>query len=100
MVLQRNEPIHLWGFGTPPIGMTVCLGSDCTAAKTPGQQLEHVGRSWTAVLPARKATTTPMALRLRTVDNVTLQELCDIVVGDVILFSGQSNIDIPQTYGR
>jgi sialate O-acetylesterase len=105
MVLQRNKPIHLWGFGPPPAGMTVCLGSDCTptttAAETWGsQQLKYGGRSWSATLPARAATTTSMTLTLRSVDNFTLQELYDIVVGDVFLFSGQSNIDIPQTYGR
>jgi hypothetical protein len=31
---------------------------------------------------------------------VIMQELHDVVVGDVFLVSGQSNIDIPQTYGH
>ena len=100
MVLQRNKPIQLWGFGTPLAGMTVCLASDCAPTTTAAQELERGGRSWSATLPARTATATPMTLTLRGVDNATLQELGDIVVGDVYLFSGQSNIDIPQTYGR
>ena len=100
MVLQRNKPIQFWGFGTPLPGMTVCLGLDCIPATFATQQLEHGGRSWSVILPARNATTTSMTLTLRGADNATLQKLCDIVVGDVYLFSGQSNIDIPQTYGR
>ena len=54
---------------------------------------------WSASLPARRATAAPLTLTLRSSSNTTLHTLVDVVVGDVFLFSGQSNIDILKRLG-
>ena len=89
MVLQRNQPLKFWGPGTPTAGLRVCLATDCAAvAASPGG-------GWAATLPARPASATPLELSLGAV-----QTLRDVVIGDVFLFSGQSNIDLPQSYAH
>ena len=50
---------------------------------------------FTATLAAREASTTGVRLAVA-VGGTTVQELNDVVFGDVFLFSGQSNIDIPE----
>lgn len=56
--------------------------------------------TWSTTFPARGASASPVSLTLETSNETVLRELVDIVFGHVLLFSGQSNIDIPQTYGH
>lgn len=97
MVLQRGKPIHLWGLGVPQPGTMACLGPHCTPAVVTAQQKRQSGdmatntqggtTSWRATLPACTATAAPLVLMLRSASNTTLQQLVDVVVGDVLLFS-------------
>ena len=97
MVLQRDQPIRLWGFGFG--ASAACLGSACGPAVATPRGGSNAPGWWAATLPARAASATAVELTLRDANNITLQRLVDVVVGDVYLFSGQSNIYIPQTYG-
>ena len=95
MVLQRHTPIRLWGPGpcaaadrlSVAFGAGHAVDAECTATG-----------SWAATLPAQGAANGTALSLLRLGSNV--HQLDDVAVGDVFLFSGQSNIDIPESYGH
>lgn len=98
MVLQRGEPIELWGFGASPTAsaLTVHLGSATASVFWP----VAADGSWRAVLPAVHdfgCNGTDLVLRR---GGTAVQTLADVCIGDVYLFSGQSNIDLPEAYAN
>lgn len=84
MVLQRGQPIAIWGFAKPGEKVTVALGEHFTQAAT-----NHEGK-WAATLPAMPASG-PMILNVKGVNQLTVK---DVFVGDVWLASGQSNMEL------
>lgn len=83
MVVQRDHPFTLWGTADPGEKVTVKIKggkSADTVADTDG--------SWTITLPPLKTGKTHSV----TVGDITLE---DILVGDVLLCSGQSNMELP-----
>lgn len=83
MVVQRDCPLKLWGTAAP--GETVTVKVDkgkksTTVAGADGQ--------WRLSLPALK----PGGPHIITVNDVVLN---DVLSGDVLLFSGQSNMELP-----
>ncbi|MGI4886932.1 MAG: sialate O-acetylesterase [Janthinobacterium lividum] len=82
MVLQRDRPVPVWGWAAPGERVTVTFRGKAYPA-TPGP-----GGRWQATLPATPAGG-PYAL---TVQGSNRIELTDILVGDVWLASGQSNM--------
>eukprot|EP01052_Picozoa_sp_SAG31_P011692 SAG31_NODE_668_length_12945_cov_15.915849_2_plen_203_part_00 len=98
MVLQRGRPIKVWGFGAAPdtSNLTVHFGAVQTEAYWP----VNVDGSWRALLPALPGAPcdgTALVLKLA---GTVVESLADVCIGDVHLFSGQSNIDIPEAYGH
>lgn len=85
MVLQRDQPIRVWGWATPGRTLSVELAGRKAAAKAGAD-----GR-WTAQLPALKAGG-PHQLHV-TGDGETRRS--DILIGDVWLLGGQSNMEWP-----
>ncbi|MBL8308037.1 MAG: hypothetical protein JNM33_15200, partial [Rubrivivax sp.] len=83
MVLQRDQPVRVWGRAEPGEAVEVSLAG--ASAKT---QADAEGR-FSATLPARPAGG-PHELQLRGSSTVTLR---DIYLGDVWLASGQSNME-------
>lgn len=84
-VLQRDQPIKIWGKAKPGESVTVSLGDAQTSAKA-----DKDGR-WQAMLPARGAGG-PYTLSART--GTAEQSAADMLVGDVYLCSGQSNMEM------
>ncbi|AMJ66326.1 sialate O-acetylesterase [Hymenobacter sp. PAMC 26628] len=82
MVLQRDRPVPVWGWAAPGEKVTITFRSKAYPA-TP----DASGR-WQATLPATPAGG-PYAL---TVQGSNRIELTDILLGDVWLASGQSNM--------
>ncbi len=85
-VLQRDRPIAVWG--TAAAGETVAVSLD-------GQQASAVADAsgrWSARLPAMEAGG-PFTLEARAASGAT-QTLSDVLVGDVWLCSGQSNMEL------
>ena len=82
MVLQRNQPIEIWGTAAPGTTVSVTL-QDATAEATADAEGQ-----WSATLPAMPAGG-PYELK---VGDLTVS---DILVGDVWLCSGQSNMELP-----
>ena len=81
MVLQRGRPIPIWG--TAPAGDTVSV----TLARRTVQAIADADGHWLATLPPMKAGG-PHQLTIGS------RVITDVLVGDVWLCSGQSNIDV------
>lgn len=88
-VLQRGEAVALWGTATPSHSVTVSLNGQSVSA-TAGSD----GR-WSTRLPAMAAGG-PYALSVKDGDAATT--LNDIMLGDVFLCSGQSNMEFALKY--
>jgi sialate O-acetylesterase len=88
MVLQRGKPITIWGWATPGQKVAVQLGSDRAEAEATGEK----GR-WEVTFPAREASAEPQTLTVTA--GTEKIELGNIVVGDVWVMYGQSNMAFP-----
>ena len=85
MVIQRNMPIHIWGTAAPQESVTVKFHAS-TGTVTAGAD----GR-WSVYLPAEPAGG-PFSLTVQGTNTVTLD---DILLGDIWVASGQSNMEMP-----
>jgi sialate O-acetylesterase len=84
-VLQRGQPIPVWGNAAPGDEVRVSLAASSTKVRA-----DYDGH-WEVRLPAMKAGG-PYALRV--VSNDASQSIDDVMVGDVWLCSGQSNMEL------
>ena len=85
MVLQRDMPIHIWGDAAPGEQVTVDLHGTTNTATT-----DNLGR-WSLRLPAQSAGG-PYTLTIHGTNTVQLD---DILIGDLWIASGQSNMEMP-----
>jgi sialate O-acetylesterase len=85
-VLQRGQPVRVWGLAQPNAGVEVDLSGASASAVADAQ-----GR-WSAALPAREPGP-PLSLTVRS--GAESQTLTDVLIGDVWLCSGQSNMELP-----
>jgi sialate O-acetylesterase len=85
-VLQRDQPVAVWGTATPNAAVTVNINGR-TASATGGAD-----GKWRVSLPALPAGG-PYALSVS--DGQTTTTLNDILIGDVYLCGGQSNMEFP-----
>lgn len=83
MVLQRDRPIAVWGQADAGEAVEVTLGDDSVRAVAGPQG------NWILHLPAREASAIPTELLIQGHNKLTIR---DVVIGDVWLCSGQSNM--------
>ena len=88
MVLQRDRSIPVWGWATPGERITVTFAGR-TARAVAGPD----GR-WEAALPAQRASRNGRTLTVRAAGG-SQRVLENVLVGDVWLLAGQSNMGIP-----
>lgn len=88
MVLQRGKPIVIWGWAKPGDSVSVQLGKDKADAKAAAEK----GR-WEVTFPAREASAEPQNLTVTAGGEKV--EMGNIVVGDVWVMYGQSNMAFP-----
>jgi len=88
MVLQRGKPIKVWGWSKPGASIEVQLGAD-KAEATAGT---GKGR-WEVTFPAREASTVPQTLQVSAGSEKVA--MTNVVVGDVWVMTGQSNMSFP-----
>lgn len=124
MVLQRGQPIRVWGFdAAPQEALSVSLAKGVTSVSPLVKTRANSEGDWAVVLdePAASITGLPLSLALYRgdstvkrreaastqtnssenssgLDSALLQQIDDVVLGDVYLFTGQSNVDIPVAY--
>src|ERR1039457_4932856 len=84
-VLQRDQPIHIWGWSDPGENVTTSLGKETASAI--GDRIGH----WSAYLPPQHAGG-PFELTVAGTNKIVLD---DILLGDVWFASGQSNMEMP-----
>ncbi|MFY9341709.1 MAG: hypothetical protein WAT39_04425 [Planctomycetota bacterium] len=85
MVVQRDKPIAVWGQAAPGEEVAVSFGSDRQTSRA------EADRSWRVTLAARPANATPQQLVVQGKD-VRLV-LDNVLVGDVWVLGGQSNME-------
>jgi len=83
MVLQRDRAVPIWGTADPGESVTVKFGSQSRTAVAGGDG------KWTIRLSPMRASATPQTM---VVEGRNRIELKDILVGEVWLVSGQSNM--------
>ncbi|MGL6073229.1 MAG: sialate O-acetylesterase [Fimbriiglobus sp.] len=89
MVLQREKPIRIWGQAEPGEKVTVTFGTQTQTVEAAKD------RSWKAELKAEKASSESRKL---VVENQGKKiEMDNILVGDVWLLGGQSNMEFEIT---
>jgi sialate O-acetylesterase len=85
MVVQRERPIPVRGWAGPGESITVSLGNESKTTTAADD------RSWEVELPAMTASAEPRTLVVQGTDDRI--ELTNILVGDVWLLGGQSNME-------
>ena len=88
MVVQRDKPIKIWGWADAGDKVSVTFGDKKAEAIAKGD----AGR-WEVTFPARQASAKPLALVAATSDEKVALE--DILIGDVWVVTGQSNMAFP-----
>lgn len=89
-VLQREKPIRVWGWARPSARVEVSLGGATATARA-----DETGR-WQAILPPMQAGG-PYELVVRE-EGGAEQSLRDVLIGDVWLCAGQSNMELQVRY--
>jgi sialate O-acetylesterase len=90
MVLQRGIPIHVWGTADPGEKVTITVGPNETRATADPKG------NWAVELPAL-AGGGPVEVKVRGKNTITLR---DVLIGEVWICSGQSNMQWPMYYVR
>ena len=85
MVLQRDQAIPVWGTATP--GEVVTVRLEGSPAR---QDRADLHGHWRVDLPAESASTNPRVLRI---EGRSVRTFEDVLVGEVWICSGQSNME-------
>lgn len=85
MVLQRDKPVHIWGWSEPGEKITVSLNAASQTATG-----DRLGR-WNVYLPPQAAGG-PFQVNVSGSNSIVLD---DVLIGDVWFASGQSNMEMP-----
>jgi sialate O-acetylesterase len=87
VVMQRGVPVHVWGMAAPHEAVSVTFRGETKAGTA-----DEDGR-WSVFLSPGEAGG-PFQLRIKATNTIVLD---DILVGDVWVASGQSNMEFPMT---
>ena len=84
MVMQRNADLRIWGWCDPGELVHVSLNGSQSSTKGTSEG------TWRVTLPPMKASSQPLTLRVEGKNKI---EITDVLVGEVWLCSGQSNME-------
>jgi len=87
MVIQRDKPIWIWGWVEPGEKVSVTFGDQTQSATAAAD------RSWKVEMPAMTASSEPHRLVVQ--GKAKTIKLENILIGDVWLLGGQSNMEFP-----
>ena len=85
MVLQRDMPLRIWGFGSPGEGVTVKFAGETVSGVTGSNGI------WTAVFSPKKAGG-PYTMDINGINHIWLK---DIMIGDVWVCAGGRHMEMP-----
>jgi sialate O-acetylesterase len=86
MILQAEASLPIWGTASPDERVTVRLGNEKKTA------VANSMGNWRVTFPPHQATTRPTTLQVRGNNEIVIE---DILVGEVWLCAGQSNMEWP-----
>lgn len=89
MVLQRNETIPVFGTATTGATVTVTFNGQSKSA------VSSESGEWQVFLDPMAASAVPQELTVSAFDGLASDHVADVLVGDVWLCGGQSNMDTP-----
>lgn len=92
MVLQCDQPLPIWGLANPGEEITVCIAGQTLTAKTDAN-----GRWKTAAAKLPAGGPVELKVQVSSGDQITLK---NILVGEVWVCSGQSNMEWPLEKSR
>jgi sialate O-acetylesterase len=87
MVLQRDKPLNIWGWAQPGEDVVVAFAGQQAQAKAAAD------RSWQVTLQAMPANATPQVMTVK--GNTSTLTMENVLVGDVWVLGGQSNMEFP-----
>jgi sialate O-acetylesterase len=87
MVLQRDKPVAIWGWATAGEKITVSFANQTQTATA------DKDRAWKVMLTAMPADAKPQKLTVQGKDKTLTLE--NILVGDIWVLGGQSNMEFP-----
>jgi sialate O-acetylesterase len=90
MVIQRDKPFTIWGHATPNFTVSVRASYNTSLFTTTAD----VSGVWRLTIPATPVNTSPQTI-IASVDGKTPVVFSNILIGDVWLCSGQSNMVMP-----
>jgi hypothetical protein len=93
VILQRDHPIEVWGHANKGVKVTVTL--DGVTQTVSPNELEQ----WSATFPARKASTKPIALELKSSHGFN-RTVKNILIGDVWYLTGSTLLSTEWPYDR
>ncbi len=85
MVLQADAPLPVWGQSKPGSQVTVTLGDEQTSTEADGRG------KWLVRFPSLKVSTQPITMTVKSGDKTVTVK--DILVGEVWVCAGQSNME-------
>jgi len=90
-ILQRDQPIPVWGCANKGVEVTVTLGDQTQTAVADDRQL------WSVSFPARKASATPVSLTAKS-STGNSRAVENILVGDVWFLTGSTLLTSEPAY--
>lgn len=87
MVIQRDKPVAIWGWAEAGEEVVVTLKGEVLATKA------AVDRSWKVTLSALPTSDDPLTISIRSGDKTITLE--NVLMGDVWVLGGQSNMEFP-----
>src|SRR5881392_2623741 len=87
MVLQRDKPLPIWGQADPGEEVTIQIDQE---SRSPVTKADEQG-AWKVVLPAMKADGKSHKMVIQGKNKI---ELDDLLIGEVWIGAGQSNMDV------
>jgi hypothetical protein len=91
VIVQRDQPIHVWGFANKGVEVTVTLGGVSKTAVANDRQ------EWAVAIPARKASAEPIALEVKASNGLN-KTVKNILVGDVWFLTGSTLLTSESAY--
>ncbi len=86
MVIQQEKPIRIWGEGNPGQSIEVELEGETKKAAFEGNR-------WSVEFPPQKAAGQVLSIKI-SLEGKVVRKISDVLVGEVWLASGQSNINL------
>ena len=93
VIIQRDQPIPVWGFANKGVEVTVTLGGVTRSAVANDRQ------QWSVSFPALKASTQPITLVVKASHGHS-KTVQDILVGDVWFLTGSTQLTSEPAYDR